>query len=277
MPGKKSASARKGQASTRKGGKGPSKAPKASHGLPGFEPFVNRSAGLAALGVRVGFPAQRTVELNFCDSIGWVGSTGSLGKYVFALNSCYDPNVTGTGQQPLGFDQWSLFYNHYVVEECTYSVSIFADAVSHVMTYISDDTTTPTNTYDLMALGGQVGVWQPGTPSHIFEGKVNLARFFNRKDIAADSDLRALTTANPTELAYLTIGVQDALQSTNTVTAYALVKLTYKVRFMEPKDLAPSALKGPPAASSLKPDGEYEYVRVKRVEGSQFPSMKTAP
>ncbi len=35
--------------------------------------------------------------------------------HVFSLNGMFDPNVTGTGVQPLGFDQWAAFYTQYQV------------------------------------------------------------------------------------------------------------------------------------------------------------------
>lgn len=33
----------------------------------------------------------------------------------FRLNSVYDPDLSGTGNQPVGFDQWAAFYNKYRV------------------------------------------------------------------------------------------------------------------------------------------------------------------
>lgn len=35
--------------------------------------------------------------------------------HVFSANGVYDPNITGTGHQPMGFDDWIAKYNHYVV------------------------------------------------------------------------------------------------------------------------------------------------------------------
>lgn len=39
---------------------------------------------------------------------------GVVGSYVFQINGPYDPNVTGIGHQPLGFDQLMLMYEHYI-------------------------------------------------------------------------------------------------------------------------------------------------------------------
>lgn len=42
-------------------------------------------------------------------------NTGIPDSRVFNLNSLFDPDVTGTGHQPMGFDQWKTFYNYYKV------------------------------------------------------------------------------------------------------------------------------------------------------------------
>lgn len=50
------------------------------------------------------------------------GLTGS--EYAWRLNSLYDPDFTGVGHQPLGFDQMVLFYNNYTVYKVNMTVKI---------------------------------------------------------------------------------------------------------------------------------------------------------
>jgi hypothetical protein len=238
---------------------------------PGFEPAMTRGAGPAAHGIRVGFPAERTVTLNYCDYDKMTASTGVLAKYQFRLNSCFDPDFTGTGHQPMGFDQWAAYYNHYVVESVDYEVQLAPTGTvyTYTATYISDDTTVPLNYSEIQELGGVVAMGVPyaSVNTHIFKGTVNIGKFFNRENIASDNELRALTTANPTEIAYLSIYASNA----DIVTGqefYFAIKLAYKVRFMEPKDLAPSTGSVPrplPAAgAAVLKDPDFEYVRVPR-------------
>jgi len=280
MPGKKSAAARKGRASARKGGQGPAAA-RASRNVPGFQTFVNNSAGPSARGVRVGFPAERTVDLLYVDVVTLTSAYGSLGFNQYRLNSVFDPDQTSTGHQPTGFDQWAVYYNHYVVERCDYEVEMLPTVPTHVGTYLSDDVTTPSDYSAMLELGGVGSAWNTNQPAHIFRGSVDIAKFFNRKNIASDSELRALVTANPAEEVYLTIRSNCIDAAVASSTTNATIRLKYKVRFMEPKDLPPSASRGPPTTGppgyTACPDDQYEFVRVKRVEGSQFPSMKASP
>jgi len=244
---------------------------------PGFMPAVSRGAGPAAHGLRVGFPAERTVDLVYSDYDTMSSSTGVLAKYQYRLNSCFDPDYTGTGHQPMGFDQWSAYYNHYVVESVDYEVQLVPSGTvyTYTATYLSDDTTVPTNFSEIAELGGVVALGTPysSTNSHIYKVRVNIAQFYNRQNIASDNELRALVTANPSETAFLTVFAANA-DPVQGQAFYFGVKLTYRVRFMEPKDLAPSAmLRVPRAPASLPAEDTKEGVEYVLVRKSA-PSIK---
>lgn len=66
----------------------------------------------------VGIPNSMFVKLRY-DAIRQVAIAGTaLEKREFSLNSCYDPDITGTGNQPYYFDQYAALYNHYRVFGC---------------------------------------------------------------------------------------------------------------------------------------------------------------
>jgi len=52
---------------------------------------------------------------------------GSFGYYQFSSNSLFDPNVTGTGLQPEGFDQLSALYRNYRVVASKISLRVASD------------------------------------------------------------------------------------------------------------------------------------------------------
>lgn len=43
------------------------------------------------------------------------GTSGAAGVLVLSANGLYDPNITGVGHQPRGFDQWMTMFDHYTV------------------------------------------------------------------------------------------------------------------------------------------------------------------
>jgi len=53
--------------------------------------------------------------------------TGLMGTdYAFRLNSMYDPNFSGTGHQPQGYDQMASVYGRYTVYKVRLSIRITA-------------------------------------------------------------------------------------------------------------------------------------------------------
>lgn len=50
---------------------------------------------------------------------GTVGSIPTATKHRFRLNSLYDPDQTGTGEQPYYYDQLTAIYTKYIVRSCT--------------------------------------------------------------------------------------------------------------------------------------------------------------
>jgi len=69
-----------------------------------------------------------TVDLRYAQTKTYTtGSAGVAGtENAFSLNSLYDPDITGVGHQPYGFDQMASLYSNYIVE----SVSIQARFVT---------------------------------------------------------------------------------------------------------------------------------------------------
>lgn len=72
-------------------------------------------------------PDRMLLKLPYYESIKWSGNP--VAYYDWNLNSIYDPNRTGTGHQPLGYDQWATFYNRYRVYGVTvrFSATNLAD------------------------------------------------------------------------------------------------------------------------------------------------------
>lgn len=63
-------------------------------------------------------PARKTIKLVYTSDTKTPTSNTSIIWNDWALNGMYDPDVTGVGHQPLGFDQMALLYQRYRVHGC---------------------------------------------------------------------------------------------------------------------------------------------------------------
>jgi hypothetical protein len=217
------------------------------------------SAPTAHYGVRVSrevemkipvFPISKTVRgMSYCELVNVTGTSGVPGGYVFTANGLYDPNVTSTGHQPLGFDQMMLFYEQYTVLRSKIKVTAQgASAVlnTNVFLYLSPDTTVQSNS-DLVLENG-LAVFRTLSPVSTY-GNIkemdmfcDVRKYFGKKSdqlLLADSDMRGGATSNPVEQVYYTLAAQD-FGRTSTVTAWFLVEILYDVIFYEPRKLGQS-------------------------------------
>lgn len=65
-------------------------------------------------------------KLKYVDNVGLSSVGGAVSKNVFSPQNCYDPNVTGTGHQPMYFDQLAAVFNKYKVHSAKITVSFNA-------------------------------------------------------------------------------------------------------------------------------------------------------
>lgn len=62
------------------------------------------------------FPSSITKRLRYSTSFGMSTASGAVtSTYMFRANDLFDPDFTGTGHQPMGFDQLMQWYNHFCV------------------------------------------------------------------------------------------------------------------------------------------------------------------
>lgn len=74
----------------------------------------------------------KMVRLRYCEEVSLNPSSTSYQGYVFTANGCYDPNVTGVGHQPSGFDQMMEYYDHYRVVGSKITVKFVSTSINNV-------------------------------------------------------------------------------------------------------------------------------------------------
>ncbi len=192
------------------------------------------------------FAARAYRKLRYSDSFQLASTSGAVTSYVFAANGLYDPNVTGTGHQPMGFDDMMLFYNHYTVLRCTIQVICKAASASKMTVGLKMDAApTPiTDINRIVEMGGMVIEYLDfsttfGATKRL-EATLDIARIqgVSRSALTADTSLRGTSVANPSEMSYFHVQSWDAAAQTGTVNVDAI--LDFEVVFTEPRDASTS-------------------------------------
>jgi len=202
--------------------------------------------------IPVGFPKSNLVKLRYVDYCSLNPGVGTIAQHIFKANGLYDPNTTGVGHQPMGFDQWSLFYNHYTVigSKITATFNTPSTAFTGLLIGINlnDDVNMSTDALTVMEQGltkyrlGNFNTTAGGgnglTISRTFSNK----KFFKIKNPSDNINRTgAPITADPTELAnYIIFFGAPPGDTTDFTSLNAVIKIEYIVIFSEPRDLSQS-------------------------------------
>jgi hypothetical protein len=177
--------------------------------------------------------------------ISITSGAGTAGGYVFSANGLFDPNITGTGGQPMFFDEMMRLYNHYTCLKSNIRVN-FANTTSAaectVGLAVTGASTLVTSIEQIMETGRvSTMALNPlninGSQCNLRAG-VNCARFQGIQTrglaIMSDPDMRGDAASNPTEQIYFILYVWRPFDST-VCTVAAQVILEYDTIFHEPR------------------------------------------
>lgn len=130
-------------------------------------------------------------------------------QYVFNLNSLFDPNRSGIGHQPYGYDQLTPLYNRYRAIKCNYVINCYSTTSPIRYGCIASNEVPPINSVSELAENprAQTRVQIPGGNTQKITGSIYLPSLFGRSkaEYMADDRYQAINTASPAELALLTI------------------------------------------------------------------------
>lgn len=177
------------------------------------------------------------------------GLGGTPSSWFFSCNSLYDPNRTGTGHQPMGFDQLMPFFDHYVVIgskitiKCMSSQSTSGGANSLVGIRLRDGAIATTNMTQALENGnmtyGLLGTQDSARSSLTLSKAVNPAKFLGRSKALADSQLKGSVSSNPAEECYFEV-LSGSFGDDDPGSFDILVNITYVALFIEPKEMTQS-------------------------------------
>lgn len=180
---------------------------------------------------------QGTVSLN-------PGAGGIAAVNVFSANGLFDPNVSGVGHQPRGFDELMPLYDHYVVHSAQCQVQMCAQDTTtpkQIGINLRDSSTVETDpngykessytTYKTCAYGGNQTVY--------LKKNIDVRKFLTRGNLMSDPECKGTVATNPTEQAYFHVWVAP-IDTSDAGVEYVDVRLIFNVSFVEPKQPAQS-------------------------------------
>lgn len=196
--------------------------------------------------------ASHRVRLPYYETQLSLSSTaGAVATYNFSANGVYDPNITGTGHQPMGFDTLMLYYEQATVVSSKITVTAGNGGIhaARLAIALAPDTTTLTS-MELMENGEIKSAVMDGVANQASNGSgygtgnrlktislnCDVASYFGRRtqrELLDDVNLYCTAAANPTEQVYFSICTWGLTNSNGGCTFD--VTVSYDVIFWEPR------------------------------------------
>jgi len=191
---------------------------------------------------------KHVARLLYNDNIA-ISPTGQASTaYVMSANGLYDPNISGAGHQPMGFDQLMTLYEHYTVRQGKITVNFANESATEcgfVGIALFPDSSPETSYYKLVENGLLVRSF---IASRVGDSKsavqlttpFNIAKINGRPgNITGDELYRGDVASNPTEQTYLHVFAYNPA-NTNTMAVRCDILIEYEAVFTEPRKLANS-------------------------------------
>lgn len=169
-----------------------------------------------------GFPDKLLARLRYHDSSTITSTTGGIASYKFRINSCFDPNQTGVGHQPLYYDTYNTIYDHYSVVSARAIVRFTNTNTSpfFVGVTVDDDSAASTNVDTIIEQShSNSALLTPLTGSKsekIFTLNWDCEKVLGINPFASET-YKTAVGSNPAEESYLIVYAATTDNSTNTI------------------------------------------------------------
>lgn len=177
-------------------------------------------------------PKSTKVNLRYAGALQLSNGVSVFGHHIYGANDAYDPNHTGAGHQPRGFDQMMSMYEHYQVIGSKIRVFGEAGVEFCLVVGLRNDALPVSNIINVLESNPQYT-----TIAHS-EGRVCQAAItFSQKDFFGqgqlDPDFQGTASSAPGQKAYFHIGIAANNPVTET-TMFGYVVIDYICVFTEP-------------------------------------------
>lgn len=182
-------------------------------------------------------PRWMTATMRYSETFSQSVAVGSNFSYIYNANSLYDPNRTGVGHQPRGFDQLTPLYNRYRVDKFSYVVQFGPSGLDYgVCVGVVNGINTFTTILDLAEASRSISkVVSYAGSSVSYKGKVSLHNVLGRSREAyhIDDVTGGTATTSPSEVIGLYLVIENPATNAGAITAYFTVNLVYEAVFYD--------------------------------------------
>lgn len=201
-------------------------------------------------------------ELNYADYFSLNPSIGGSSSYQFMANDLYDPNHSGTGHQPHGYDQLITLYSNWQVLSSTIEVVLFpgitttqlisgsgpviADLMGSTISLCVRDTAVSMASAfltmtDILERPGMVTkfVNSNNSPTSI-RTSFSVPKFYGRTRGMDDAEITGYTSQPPTDGVYYHVILCNPNGTVDIPSHTLNVRIKYKCRFFNPRNLSQS-------------------------------------
>lgn len=196
-------------------------------------------------------PSSQTVHLRWTQVNFFNPGAGTAATQVYRANSLFDPDVTGVGDQPPGFDQWGQFYSVYTVVSSKIKLELVPSlgnvAVSPGDRKIMVNIASKQNT-DFYTSQGMVHARAFARVKSVlmnsggFGSKSGTRTIFNNFNLRRDfghgrqSDTESATDTNPVEQWYYVCQATNPFSTVDPIRLDFVCTIDYIVRFTNRKN-----------------------------------------
>lgn len=192
-------------------------------------------------GNAVGLPARKMVQMRYGETIALTSTVGALGNYEWSANDLFDPNITGAGHQPYGFDQWTPLYQKFTVMKSEAHIEVASTGVAMIygLTFArAAAASTITTAVSLLESYRGTGGLVTGSSAPVQYAKSNFDLLTTDPDFDPGSFF-CTSAASPTFRYHYGVFAQSAdLSSTSTLSGFIMI--TYDVLLEDPVTVAAS-------------------------------------
>lgn len=196
------------------------------------------------------FPQKIIAKHKYATTVQSTLTSGIISQYLFNANSMYDPDRTGTGHQPFGYDTFATIYNRYRVLGVKYNMSMVSSnsSLTTQLTAIPANevlASVTSNGYAREMPRARYILQSPqgaGAPTKNLKGYIDIASLMGltKSQYRANENTQAQAGYSPAELSIINIFFGSMTDDTISFTGYINLELTYVVEWFDPLQVGQS-------------------------------------